>query len=168
MIISLIVAMDECRGIGKNDRLPWHLSADLRRFKSITLGHHLIMGRKTYESIGKSLPGRISIVVTRNPDFQVEGAIRAHSFQEAIRTARNNGETEVFVIGGGEVFSQAIPQAQRIYLTLVHTTVLADVYFPEYEQSEWKIIESIEIPADSNNDYPSTYMILEKTDKEQP
>jgi dihydrofolate reductase len=159
--------MDECRGIGIDGHLPWHLSADLRRFKSITLGHHLIMGRKTYESIGGSLPGRISIVITRNPDFQVEGGIRAHSFQDAIRIAQNNGETEVFVIGGGEVFSQALPFAHRVYLTLIHTIVHADVYFPEYDQSVWKIIESTGIPADSNNDYPSTYMILEKIDKEQ-
>jgi dihydrofolate reductase len=166
VIISLIVAMDEHRGIGKDDRLPWHLSADLRRFKAITLGHHLIMGRKTYESIGRPLPGRTSIVITRNPNFLAEGCIKAHSFQEAVRIAQDHGETEVFIIGGGQIFAQALPFAQRIYLTLVHTLVEANVFFPEFDQTAWKLSESAVIPADQNNDYPSTYMKLEKIETE--
>jgi dihydrofolate reductase len=162
VIISLIVALDEQRGIGVDGHLPWHLSADLQRFKSLTMGHHLIMGRKTYESIGRPLPGRTSIIVSRNPSFQPEGCMVARSLETAIEFARFDQEDEVFVIGGGDLFDQAIDLADRIYLTQVHASLEADVYFPEYSSKDWQEKESVYVVADEKNEYPSTFRILER------
>jgi dihydrofolate reductase len=161
VIISLIVAMDEGRGIGIDGHLAWHLSADLKRFKSITMGHHLIMGRKTYDSIGRPLPGRTMIVVSRNPEFQAEGCLMAHSLEEALDLARQGGESEVFIIGGGEIFAQALGLAERMYLTQVHATTEADVFFPEFDGDDWIEIKSEEHEADARNDHPTTFKILE-------
>ncbi len=160
MIVSLIVAMDEGRGIGIDGHLGWHLSADLKRFKSITMGHHLIMGRKTYDSIGRPLPGRTMIVVTRNPEFQAEGCLIAHSLGEALELARQAGESEVFIIGGGEIFAQALGLAERMYLTQVHATTEADVFFPEFDRDDWIEIKSEEQQAGERNDHPTTFLIL--------
>jgi dihydrofolate reductase len=165
VIISLIAAMDEERGIGVEGRLPWHLPADLKRFKSLTMGHHLIMGRKTFESIGRPLPGRTTIIVTRNPTFQPEGCLVAHSFDTAVEFARLDLEDEVFIIGGEDIFVQAIELADRIYLTQVHTSLPADVYFPEYSAEDWLETDSEYHPADENNHYPFTYKILQRTNK---
>jgi dihydrofolate reductase len=156
----LIVAMDEMSGIGKDNRLPWRLSSDLKRFKQVTLGHHLIMGRKTYETIGRPLPGRTSIVITRNPQYQAEGCLVAPSLEGALGLALENGETEAFIAGGGEIFAQALPLADRIYLTRVHAQVEADVVFPPFSLEGWRQIESIEQPADEKNNYPSTFNIF--------
>lgn len=163
MIISLIAAMDENRGIGLEGEIPWHLSADLRRFKALTMGHHLIMGRKTFESIGRPLPGRTTIIITRNPGFQPDGCLVVHSLDRAINLAQLNSDDEVFIIGGGEIFEQSLEFADRIYLTLVHTHQPADVFFPEYNQDDWQVQESEYLPADESNQYPSTFMILEKS-----
>jgi dihydrofolate reductase len=162
VIISLIVALDEQRGIGVDGHLPWHLSGDLKRFKSLTMGHHLIMGRKTYESIGRPLPGRTSIIVTRNPSYQPEGCMVARSLETAIEFARFGQENEVFVIGGGDLFDQAIDMADRIYLTQVHASLEADVYFPEYSPKDWQERESAYVEADEKNEYASTFKILER------
>ena len=162
MIISLLVAMDEQRGIGVDGRLPWHLSDDLKRFKALTMGHHLIMGRKTWESIGRPLPGRITIVVTRNPHYVAEGCLVAHSLEEALALAQAGGEEEAFIIGGGEVFVQALPLADRIYLTRVHTVSEVDVTFPEFDPEDWTAVESAEHPADGKNDFPTTFQVLER------
>jgi dihydrofolate reductase len=164
LIVSLIVAMDEARGIGIDGHLSWHLSTDLRRFKSITMDHHLIMGRKTYDSIGRPLPGRTMIVVTRNSEFQAEGCLIAHSLEDALEIARQGGESEVFIIGGGEIFVQSLEMAERIYLTLVHTVTEADVFFPVHEANDWVEIESTEHEADNKNQYPSTFKILQLRD----
>jgi len=160
VIISLIAAMDEKRGIGVEGRLPWHLPADLKRFKSLTMGHHLIMGRKTFESIGRPLPGRTTIIVTRDQGFQPEGCLVAHSLETALEFARLDLEDEVFVIGGAEIFVQAIESADRIYLTQVHTSLPADVYFPEYAAEDWQETNSEDHPADEKNHYPFTFKIL--------
>jgi dihydrofolate reductase len=162
LIVSLIVAMDERRGIGNANRLPWRQSADLRRFKALTMGHHLIMGRKTYESISRPLPGRTSIVVTRNPAYRAEGCLVAHSLEEALELARSRGETEAFVIGGSQIFSQAVGIAGRIYLTRVHTAGEADVFFPEFHEEDWEAVETSHHPADEKNEHPSTFMLLRK------
>lgn len=162
MIVSLIVAMDQSRGVGYQGKLSWHLSSDLRRFKSLTMGHHLIMGRKTYESIGKPLPGRVMIVVTKNPSFQAEGCSIVRSIDDGLQFARERGEDEVFIIGGGEIFRQALPIADRIYLTLVHATTEADVFFPSVNSVEWKEIESIFQRARSGDDYDHTYVLLHR------
>ena len=160
MIISIIVAMDETRGIGVEGRLPWHLPADLKRFKSLTMGHHLIMGRKTFASIGRPLPGRTTIIVTRDQSFQPEGCLVAHSLETALEFARLDLEDDVFVIGGAEIFVQAIELADRIYLTQVHSSLPADVYFPEFAAADWQETDSEYHPADEKNRYPFTYKTL--------
>jgi len=166
MIISIIVAMDEQRGIGKGGRLPWHLSADLKRFKSLTMGHHLIMGRKTYESIGRPLPGRTMIVITRNRSYAAEGCLIAASLKAAIAIAEKRGETEAFIAGGGQIFAQALEFADRIYLTLVHTIVNAGVFFPEYKPKEWIEAEHGYHYADEHNQFPFTFKVLERINLE--
>jgi dihydrofolate reductase len=163
MIVSLVVAMEEGRGIGRDNRLPWHLSADLYLFKKNTMGHHLIMGRKTYDSIGRPLPGRITIVLTRQPGYAAPGVRHAHSLDEALELAKQANEDEVFIIGGGEVFIQALPLARRLYLTQVHARVACDTYFPEFDPVEWHIRRECFQPADEQNDYPFTFQMLERT-----
>jgi dihydrofolate reductase len=162
MIISIIVAMDEKGAIGRDNRLPWHLSDDLKRFKATTIGHHIIMGRKTYESIGKPLPGRTNIVVTRNPAYQAKGCRIAHSLEEALEIARENGEEEVFVTGGRELFAQALDIADRIYLTRVHADVPANVYFPDFDETNWSEKDSFYHEADEKNEHAFTVKLLER------
>ncbi len=162
MIVSLLVAMDERGGIGLHNRLPWHLSADLKRFKELTLGHHVIMGRKTYESIGRNLPGRIMLVLTRDKDFKAEGALVAGSLPSALDLAARAGEDEAFIIGGGQVFAQALPLADRIYLTRVHATLDADVFVPAFDEHLWRQTCLSTHQADEKNDYPYSFYILEK------
>ena len=162
MIISIIVAMDEKGAIGRDNRLPWHLSDDLKRFKATTIGHHIVMGRKTYESIGKPLPGRTNIVVTRNPAYQAEGCRIAHSLEGALEIARENGEEEVFVTGGRELFAQALDIADRIYLTRVHADVPANVYFPDFDETNWSEKDSFHHEADEKNEHAFTVKLLER------
>jgi dihydrofolate reductase len=162
MIISLLVAMDERRGIGLDNRLPWHLSSDLRMFKSLTIGRHLIMGRKTFESIGKALPGRRTVVLSRDPDYRPEGTQTAASLEEALALARDQGEQEAFVVGGSEVFTLAMPYADRLYLTRVHAVTPADVFFPEFDQDEWVETRTFFQPADDKNEYAFTFQQLER------
>jgi len=138
MKISLIVAISENRVIGRNGQLPWHLSADLRRFKQITMGHHIIMGRKTFESIGRVLPGRTSIVVTRQPNYKAEGVVVAHSINEALRMAA--ADDEVFIIGGNELYRQVLPAADRMYLTLVRAVVDGDTRFVDLDYADWQLV----------------------------
>jgi dihydrofolate reductase len=157
-----MVAIDEKRGIGKSGKLPWHLSSDLRRFRELTMGHHLIVGRKTFESIGKPLPGRHTIVVTRNSNFNPEGCFVSRSVEDAITLARERGETEVFVIGGAEIYPRALPSADRIYLTEVHALVDADVFFPEFDRDEWIETQYIDHPADEKNQYAFAFKVLER------
>jgi dihydrofolate reductase len=162
VIISLLVAMDEKRGIGKDGKLPWRLSSDLRRFRELTMGHTIIVGRKTFESIGKALPGRQTIVVTRNPHYRIEGCLIAGSVQAAIELAGARGEHEAFVIGGADIYAQALPVADRVYLTEVQTEVAADTFFPEFDRSAWTENESYYQPADERNQHAFTFRLLEK------
>ena len=162
MIISIIVAMDEQRGIGHHGSLPWRLATDLRRFKTITMGHHLIMGRKTYQSIRRPLPGRTMIVVTRNPAYRPEGCLVVKSLHEGLQLAEERGETEALVIGGGEIYAQALPLAKRIYLTTVHASIPADVFFPLLDEEGWIALQVEFIPAGEKDAYPSTFRILER------
>ncbi|MHC1702979.1 MAG: dihydrofolate reductase [Tenuifilaceae bacterium] len=135
MTISIIVAVAENQAIGFDNHLLWHLSEDLKRFKSLTLGHHIIMGRKTYESIGKPLPGRVNIVISRQENLNIEGCKIAKSIEEALEIAKN--DSEVFIIGGGEIYQQTLPIANRIYLTRVHASYPGDTFFPELNFIEW-------------------------------
>lgn len=167
MLISLIVAMDEANGIGKGNQIPWHLSSDLRRFQQLTMGHHILMGRKTYQSIGKTLPGRISLVISRQPDelifsFPEEDRFVFPSPEIALDFARKRGETEIFIIGGGEIYNQTIPIADRIYLTLVHTLANCDTHFPSIEPSVWKVIEEIQYPQDNKNQFPFCFITYKR------
>ena len=162
MIVSLIVAMDEAGGIGKDGRLPWRLSSDLKRFKEITMGHHIIAGRKTFESIGKPLPGRETIVVTRDPGYSVEGISVAHSLAQAVELARSRNETEAIIIGGAEIYSEALALVDRVYLTEVDARVDADTYFPEWDATQWQAEESGKVPADEKNQYTCTFKVLSR------
>jgi len=162
VIISLLVAMDEKRGIGKDGKLPWRLSSDLNRFRELTMGHHIIVGRKTFESIGKPLPGRQTIVVTRNPNYAVENCLIASSVESALALAKSRGETEAFVIGGADIYAQALGVADRIYLTEVHAEVDADRFFPEFDRSAWTERESSYQPADEKNQHACTFRLLER------
>ena len=160
MIISLIAAMDQQGGIGKNNQLPWHLVSDLKRFKQLTMGHHVVMGRKTYETIGRQLPGRVMVIITRNKDYSAEGCQVVNSLRAAIDLAEENLDREVFIIGGGDIFKEAINKADKIYLTTVHTVVGADVFFPMLDLHEWKITSSEIISPNEMEDYPSDFKIL--------
>lgn len=162
MIVSLIVATDRNGGIGIDGRLPWHLPADLKRFRELTMGHHLIVGRKTFDSIGKALPGRQMIIVTRNRSFQAKDCLVAHSVEEALELARQRGEDEVFVGGGGEIYAQSLALADRIYLTIVEAEVEADAFFPKLSDGEWIEGESEFHPVDERNALPFTFKVLER------
>jgi dihydrofolate reductase len=162
VIVSLIVAMDENRGIGLRNRLPWRLASDLKRFRELTMGHHLIAGRKTYESIGRPLPGRQMIIVTRDRNYRASGCLMVHSPDEAFRLAAERGEREAFVIGGAEIYAQALPQADRLYLTQVHAQVQADVFFPEFAEDEWQEVSRNFHAADEKNQYDFTFRELRR------
>lgn len=133
--VSLIVAMANNRVIGINNTLPWHLPADLKHFKALTMGHHIVMGRKTYESIGKPLPGRTSVVVTRNADYSAPGVIVASSLETAISACGN--DAEIFVIGGAELYAQALPLMSTLYITEIQQKMEGDARFPEFDKTEW-------------------------------
>ncbi len=168
MIVSLLVAMDEQGGIGLHNRLPWHLSADLKRFKELTMGHTILMGRRTYESIGRSLTGRTMLVLTHDKDFKPENILVVHSLQAALDLVAGRGEDEVFVIGGSQVFAQALPLAQRIYLTRVQARVEADVFFPAFDEHLWQQTCLSTHPADEKNDYSYTFYVLQKKGASSP
>jgi dihydrofolate reductase len=129
MIISLIVALSENRVIGSKQKLPWHLTEDLKRFKALTIGHPVIMGRKTFESIGRLLPQRQNIIITRDLSLRIEGATVVHSLEDALALFADSDE-QVFIIGGGEIFKQATELCDRVYLTQIHQAITGDVYFP--------------------------------------
>jgi dihydrofolate reductase len=133
--LSILVAMARNRTIGINNTLPWRCPEDLRHFKALTMGHHMIMGRKTFDSIGKPLPGRTTVVVTRNPVLKVAGCIVAHSLQEAI--AACGDDREIFVVGGAELYAQALPLADTLYITEIRQDMEGDAYFPEFDKTAW-------------------------------
>jgi dihydrofolate reductase len=162
MIISLIVAMDEGRGIGLHGILPWHLSADLQHFKALTMGHHLIIGRKTYEAIGRPLPGRKMIVATRSSQFQIKGCLVANSLEQALNWARESGESEAFVGGGAQIFAQVLPLANCMHLTQVHARLECDAFFPPFEEKDWIEKACLFHPQDEKNTHSFTYRLLER------
>ncbi len=157
MIISLIAAVDEEGGIGLDNQIPWHLPADLARFKQVTMGHHLVVGRKTFQSIGSALVGRQMIILTRNPEFEAPECFTSASLNEALARAESAGEKEVFIIGGAEIYQEALPLADRLYLTRVHTRVDVDVYFPVIDDEEWDLVAEEFYPKDEKNLIPHTY-----------
>ncbi len=159
-VLTLIVAADERGGIGCDGGLPWHLQEDLKRFRALTMGRPIVMGRRTWESIGRPLPGRRSIVVSRRPGLAIEGAEVAGSLDGALRIA---GEVpEVCVIGGAELYSAALPLADVIHLTRVHAVVPADTFLPDIHASEWKIVAREERAADDRHAHPFSFIELRR------
>ncbi|MGV3627083.1 MAG: dihydrofolate reductase [Betaproteobacteria bacterium] len=135
--LSMIVAMAKNRIIGADGKIPWHLPNELQLFKSVTMGHHIIMGRKTYESINRLLPGRSTVIVTRQKNYTIPGAKIAHTLDEAIALCA--GDSEIFVIGGGELYRAAMPKADRIYLTVVDAEPAGDTLMPEFDAAQWRV-----------------------------
>lgn len=162
MIVSAIVAVSRNNAIGRNNEIPWYLPADLKYFKKTTLDHHIIMGRKSFESIGRPLPKRTNIVITRDPFFVATGCIVVHSIEEALEVAAANGEEETFIIGGGEIYRQSWKYLDRIYLTAVDTEVEGDVFFPEIDENEWQEVSREAHKADDKNPFDYTFFVLEK------
>jgi len=160
MLISLIVAMDDNGVIGANGRLPWHLSADLKHFKSVTMGKPIIMGRKTYESIGQPLPGRENIVLTRDRSFKAEGCTVLHDMDELMAHCRY--QEEIMIMGGADLYRQFLDQAELIYLTEVHTRVEGDTFFPHYNPSIWEEVARQDFQADESNDYDYSFVVLKR------
>jgi len=162
MKLSLIVAVAENGVIGSGGDLPWRLPKDLKAFKRRTIGHTIIMGRKTYDSIGHPLPKRRSIVLTRQENFAIEGVDIARGLEEALEMVA--GEEEAFVIGGGEIYRQALPLADRLYLTQVHAEIEGDTTFPEIDPCAWSLLEEEGHPADEKHSHPFTFRTYERQD----
>jgi len=190
--LSLIVAMTHAGVIGRQGKLPWKLSADLKRFKALTMGHHLIMGSRTLLSLGKLLPGRISLVLTRRSspydfDFSFEGGQPTTLYDEVVEARRSGrpeperfvpfalvhsldeaidlaaGDDEAFVIGGWKVFELALPRAERLYVTWVEADVAGDTWFPSWSPADWRLVSSEPFPADARNEYDTTFSVYDRT-----
>lgn len=164
MRISIIAAMDTHRLIGKDDGLPWRLPADLQHFKALTLGKPVIMGRKTFESIGRPLPGRTNIIVTRDPGYAPEGVLIEHNLNDALESAREavGDKGEAMVVGGANVYFQFLPRADRMYLTLVHGQFEGDAWFPAYDRRDWGVIHEEHHPADEQNSTAYSFITLQR------
>lgn len=157
MVISLIAAMDRNRLIGKDNSLPWNLPEDMRRFRDLTTGKPVIMGRKTFESIGRALPNRKNIVITRDKDYKAEGCIVVDSVKEALKAAE--GADEVMIIGGAQVYKEFLPIANKMHLTLIDKEFEGDAYFPEYNKPEWKVVKK---EQHKDNDFEYVFVDLER------
>lgn len=166
MIISIIVALGNNRVIGIKNALPWKLPADMEHFRQLTTGKPIIMGQKTFESIGKALPGRTNIVLTLDKSFGAPNCITAYSVDEALQIAQNLGASEVMICGGVSVYKQFLPLAGRLYLTLIDGDFEGDAYFPEFDWNDWQEIEWIENEADKDNPYRYSFVILQRKHEE--
>jgi dihydrofolate reductase len=169
MRLSLIVAATPTGIIGREGDLPWRLSSDLQRFKRLTMGHSLIMGRKTFDSIGKPLPGRTTIVITRDPETfrssHSAGILAAKSIDEAIALSQSlpqGADTEPFIVGGGEVYRLAWPRADRVYCTWVLADIEGDVSIPPFPTDDWQLISSEEFGTDPKNEFPTRYCVYDR------
>ena len=159
-LLCLVVAMTRDGVIGRDNGMPWHLPDDLKRFKALTMGKPMLMGRKTFDSIGKPLPGRTSIVMTRDAHWRAEGVVVVRSLDEAI--ARTDGAPEISVVGGAEIFRLALPDAQRIHLTTIHASIPGDTFFPTLDMTEWRETERTEHPTDDRHAFAMTFSTLER------
>jgi dihydrofolate reductase len=159
--INIIAALAANNVIGRDNRLPWRLSSDLKRFKALTMGHHLVMGRKTFASIGRPLPGRTTIIVTRDASFHADGVKVAHSLQDALDMASD--DAEVFIAGGAQIYEQALHLAHRMYLTRVHADVEGDAIFPDFDDvSEWRLDDVEHCEPDEKNEYPFSFLVYDR------
>lgn len=161
MLISAIVAISENNVIGRDGHLPWHLSADLKRFKAITTGHSIILGRKNYDDISRPLPNRTNYVLSRNAAFEAPGCIVCGSLGDALMAAESAGETECFIIGGAAIYELAMPKVKKLYLTRVHGTIDGDVFFPSWGGG-WRKVSEERFPADEKNDFETTFETWER------
>jgi dihydrofolate reductase len=158
--VSLIVAMARNRVIGADNRIPWHLPGELQLFKTITMGHHIVMGRNTWESIGRLLPGRTSVIVTRQPAYRVDGAVMAASLEAALVACGD--DTEIFVIGGAQLYAAALPLADRLYLTMVEAEIDGDTRMPAFALEDWQATSSQAFSADARNPYDYVQTVYDR------
>ncbi|MEJ2078959.1 MAG: dihydrofolate reductase [Acidobacteriota bacterium] len=164
MSISIIAAMGTNRVIGRGNGLPWNLPADTRFFKETTRGHPVIMGRKTFDTMGKPLPGRRNIVITRRPHLEIPGAEVVSSLEAALSLV-NVQEEEVFIIGGSEIYEMALAIADRMYLTLIHESFEGDTFFPEFDESDWVVVSRRDHEADERNPHAFSFLTYERSDR---
>ncbi len=173
MILSIIAAIGQNNELGKDNQLLWQMPADMKHFRETTSGHPVIMGRKTFESIGRALPNRENIIITRDPQYFREGVIIVHSLEEAIErytksraskdiARHDSAESEIFIIGGGHVYEEALPYADRLYITHVDAKLPADTFFPEIDLRKWEKSHEEKFPSDEKNPYPYTFVTYEK------
>jgi dihydrofolate reductase len=164
-MISFIVAMDENRVIGKDNQLPWHLPEDLKFFKRTTMGHPIAMGRKTHESIGRALPGRENIVITRQLDYKGKDVTIFYSIEEFVEYCRNQDD-EIFVIGGAEIFKETFEYVDRLYITHIEEEFEGDTYFPEFNEHQWELVSTEKGIKDEKNPYKYEYRIYDRIKKD--
>tara|TARA_B100001765_G_scaffold191474_1_gene138784 strand:- start:130 stop:615 length:486 start_codon:yes stop_codon:yes gene_type:complete len=160
MQLSIIVAMDRNRVIGRGGALPWHISSDLKNFKKITMGKPILMGRKTHDSIGKPLPGRENIILTNNKKYSAEGCTVKNTLDEVYSYCEE--QLEVVVMGGAILYSQTLDKAEKLYITEVNASVNGDTFFPEYKSSQWREISRESFNADENNEFDYSFTVLER------
>jgi len=163
--IALIWAMARNRVIGRANTLPWHLPADMRHFRELTTGHPVLMGRKTFESLGRPLPGRTNIVITSNRHYTAQGCLVAHSLDEALALAARHARTydpHIFVIGGEKLYAQMLPHADLLYVTLIEADIEGDAWFPDFDLTKWRVTVTVSHPADEKNPYPCVFQTLER------
>lgn len=163
MIISHIVAIANDFAIGQDNDLLFRLSSDLKQFRALTTGHHILLGRKNYQSIGRPLPNRTSVIISRNPDYKEEGCYSFTSIEEGIEFARKNGEEEIFIIGGGEIYKQTYRQINKLYLTRVNESFdKADTFYPKINYNDWKIVSRKTFEKDEKNEFPFEFLEMER------
>lgn len=158
MFISIIAAMDHNRVIGRSNQMPWYLPADFKYFKSITMGKSIVMGRKTYESIGRALPGRRNIIISHDINLQIPDCEVVHSLEEVLKMLEN--EDEIFIIGGASLFTQTLPFANRLYFTFIEGNFAGDTYFPNWREQDWQEITRSSHKADAHNPYDYHFVVL--------
>lgn len=161
-MISLLYAMDKNRLIGRNNQLPWHLPQDLAYFKRVTMDHKIVMGRKTFDSIGKPLPGRENIIITRDKNYLCDGCKVLHSIDELLELSSSHKDEEIFVIGGAEIFKEILPFSDRLYITYIHHEFEGDTFFPPTNESEWKMISKEPGIKNEKNPYDYEFVVYEK------
>ena len=162
MKVSIIAAVSTNGVIGRGNGLPWRQSTDLKRLKALTVGHHYIQGRKTYDTVGRPLPGRVNVVITRQVDFAPEGIVVVHSLEDALHVAEQAGDAEAFVAGGAQIFEQSLHVADRMYITRVHAEVEGDTFFPPFDRKDWGEHEDTRHPADARHEVPFRIVVLER------
>jgi dihydrofolate reductase len=166
MLLSQVVAAADNNAIGKNNQLLWTLPNDMKFFKNTTWGMPVIMGRKTYESLGKPLAGRTNIIITHKKDWQPEGVFVVHDIQEAMVAAGGTDAKEAFIIGGGEIYRQTLPITQRVYLTRVHTTLEGDTFFPGINETDWQLLSQLDFNADAKHAYAYSFQVWQRRNVE--